>query len=147
MNTPVPLASHKSTEPTVCLQQGKIKDDFREQDSLIAMKLELENKYSIDVLYLFSNNIIIILVSWHTDEGMRLKLQQGKEEDKLEGCEEQSAGLDCLGKGWRLCRWRPHMDVSGTVQMELILPWGWIRPPEVPSETIFSDFQCLDIII
>ena len=61
--------------------------------------------------------------------------------------EERSAGVDCLGKGWRLCRWRLDRDVSGTVQMELILPWGWIRPPEVTSKTIFSDFQSLDIII
>lgn len=46
----MPLTSHKSTEQTVCLQQRKIKDDSREHDSLISMKLELENKYSIDVL-------------------------------------------------------------------------------------------------
>lgn len=51
MNTLMPPTSHKSTERTVCLQQGHIKDDSREHDSLISMKLELENKHSTDVLW------------------------------------------------------------------------------------------------
>lgn len=44
------------------------------------------------------------------------------------------------GKEWKLCQWRLDQVVSGAVQVELILPQGWARPPEVPSK---ADFYAL----
>lgn len=47
---------------------------------------------------------------------MSLNLQQGKQKDKLRSCGVMKR-WSRLGKGG-------GRDVSGTVQMELMLPWG-----------------------
>lgn len=105
------------------LQQDKIPDDPGEQHT----KLQLENKCSMDVLW-------------------GCCAQGGRNEPKSAAVEtggwigvgaKAKCWIRLTGKGWKLCQWGLDKVGSGAVQMELILPWGWARPPEDPSKAAF----------